>query len=164
MYKFSYYLKDKNKRAMRITLTGFSRLLQIAGLTFVIAMFFLLVGIFDDPEALSYAIPWSIAFAVALIIPLIGYFKTKKIIEKTFSSLNSDVINYTLEKNGLDYKISWGEDNKYFSNFNENDIQYVVFRKKYIGIHLKNRTALDFDNTEEIFQLFKSHHKKYKNQ
>lgn len=154
MVRYNKNIKDKNKYLRELTWFSCKRIIILALIGFVFSTFFLLVGILDDREALSYGIGLFGLTMVLLLIVIRMIFYYKKNLDYFFKNADGGGnINCILEKENDQY-VFVNITNKTIDRIDIKDIKSIVRKKNIIFIILKVGKTMFIPNTEELIELF----------
>lgn len=156
MITYSSKKSDINRRALDAAFAEYFPLMIADIFFFALSVYFIIIGLLVDKEALTY---YGLPLSVLVIFIIIGYFilylKLKKNMNAYFEKTSSDeVIEYQLIK----------ADDKFFVvciptkavlEFSRADIKYIRRIGISVVVKLKDKRIACFPKTDEIYDLLK---------
>ncbi|GEM_PF-5032307 len=157
MITYSSKKSDINRRALDAAFAEYLPLMIAEIFFFALSVYFIIIGLLVDKEALTYyGLPLSVLVVFIIICYFILYLKLKKKMNAYFDKTTSDeVIEYQLIKADETFFVVCIPTKAVFE-FSKADIKYIRRIGISIVVKLKgNRMGWCFPKTDEIYDLLK---------
>ncbi|MBQ8293237.1 MAG: hypothetical protein IJX78_05505 [Bacilli bacterium] len=155
MFEFSYNISDVKNRIKEVSLSQSKPAIVMLILFGILAIYFMLIGLFGDSKYLIHGISSLVACVFLICVIINVHNNAKKAIKLSFEkNAENGIIKYVLEKNDELYKVTCKKNGKVIE-FKKSDIIKIYLMKNHIIIKYKPNTMIDFPKKQEIIDIFR---------